>query len=62
MSQRLARLLVVWMVFCALWLSVLLIYTALTRPAPPFAEMAALLVGVPALLLIGGVVWDRRKR
>ena len=62
MSQRLARLLVVWMVFCALWLSALLIYTAVTRPAPPFSQVATLLIGVPAVLLIGGVVWDRRKR
>jgi len=62
MSQRLSRLLVAWMVFCALWLSVLLIYTAMTRPAPPFAQVATLLVGVPAVLLIGAVVWDRRKR
>jgi hypothetical protein len=61
MTQRVARLLVVWMVFCALWLSVLLIYTALTRPAPPFAEVASLLVGVPVLLLIGGLLWERRK-
>lgn len=62
MSQRVARLLVAWMVFCALWLSGLLIYTALTRPAPPFVAVASLLVGIPALLLIAGLAWDRYKR
>ena len=62
MTQRVARLLVVWMVFCALWLSVLLVYTALTRPPPPFAEVASLLVGVPVLLLLAALLWERRTR
>ena len=61
MTQGTARFLVVWMVFCALWLSALLIYTAVTRPAPPFVEMATLLVGVPALLLVGGLIWQHRR-
>ena len=61
MTQPMSRLLVGWMVFCALWLSVLLIYEALTRPAPPFVLMASLLVGVPAVLLVGGLVWIRRR-
>ena len=60
MTQRVARLLVLWMVFCALWLSALLIYTAVTRPPPPFAAIAALLLGVPALVLVGGLLWQRR--
>lgn len=62
MTQPVARLLVAWMVFCALWLSALLIYTAMTRPAPPFLEVASLLVGVPALLLVAGLLWERHKR
>jgi hypothetical protein len=62
MTQPVARLLVAWMVFCALWLSALLIYTAMTRPAPPFLEVASLLVGVPALLLVAGLWWERHKR
>jgi hypothetical protein len=62
MTQGVARLLVAWMVFCALWLSALLIYTAMTRPAPPFLEVASLLVGVPALLLVAGLLWQRHKR
>jgi hypothetical protein len=62
MTQPVARLLVAWMVFCALWLSALLIYTAVTRPAPPFLEVASLLVGVPALLLVAGLWWERHKR
>ena len=61
MTQQRARFLVLWMVFSALWLSALLIYTAVTRPAPPFAEMAGLLVGIPALLLVAGLFWPHRK-
>ena len=61
MTQRAARLLVLWMVFCALWLSALLSYTAVTRPPPPFAVTAGLLVGVPALLLLAGFFWQRRS-
>ena len=34
----------------------------LSRPAPPFLEVASLLVGVPALLLVAGLWWERHKR
>jgi hypothetical protein len=61
MNQQMAKLLVGWMVFCALWLSALLIYEALTRPAPPFSLMASLLLGVPAVVLAGGLLWVRRR-
>lgn len=62
MNQPTAKLLVGWMVFCALWLSALLIYEAATRPPPPFSEIATLLLGVPAVVLVGGLLWVRRKR
>ena len=61
MTQRTARMLVAWMVFCALWLSALLVYEATTRPPPPFVEIASWLIGVPAAVLIGGLFWTSRK-
>ena len=50
MNQRTSRLLVVWMVFCALWLSALLIYEAMIRPAPPFTLIASLLQALPLVV------------
>lgn len=59
--QRRNRFIAVWTVGTALWLSALLIFEALTRPPPPFALVAPLLVGVPAAALAIGLVVTRRR-
>lgn len=50
------RFLIAWMMFSAIWLAALLIYTAYTRPAPPFATLAPLAVGIPFIVLLAGLV------
>jgi hypothetical protein len=62
MTQPVSRFLVLWMVLSALWLSALLIIEAAIRPAPSFAVMGSLLVGVPGIVLVAGLLWLRRKR
>lgn len=49
------NLLLVWILASAVWVALMLIYTAYTRPAPGFALMAPLTVGVPLAALILGL-------
>ncbi len=49
------NLLLLWVVGSALWVAAMLIYTAYTRPAPSFALMGPLTLGVPLAALIFGL-------
>ncbi len=49
------NLLLVWILGSALWIALMLIYTAYTRPAPSFAVMGPVTVGVPLVALIFGL-------
>ena len=49
------NLLLLWVVASALWVAAMLIYTAYTRPAPSFALMGPLTLGVPLAALIFGL-------
>ena len=49
------NLLLVWILGSALWVALMLIYTAYTRPAPSFAVMGPLTLGVPLAALICGL-------
>jgi hypothetical protein len=48
-------MLLLWMLASALWVAAMLIYTAYTRPAPSFAVMGPLTLGVPLAALIFGL-------
>lgn len=47
--------LLLWILGSALWISLMLIYTASTRPAPGFALMGSLSLGVPLASLAVGL-------
>jgi hypothetical protein len=49
------NLLLLWVIGSALWVAAMLIYTAYTRPAPGFALMGPLTLGVPLAALSLGL-------